>query len=129
MGGLFEPGLGPHGQSNVVTLAVGQPELTDLHAGELFAFAVKLLNRPADAAFVLGSGHIMGFGLVGHEIDNPVGGHQYAVEFQLAVFGRTLYFQGFDPFNLLVRPAQTAHRLVGLLAAGIIDEAVAFQGQ
>ena len=60
VGGLFKPGPGPHGEGNVVALAAGQPALAGLHAGELLEFAVKLLNRPADAAFVLGSGRVAG---------------------------------------------------------------------
>ena len=104
-----------------------QPALAGPHAGELLAFAMKRLNRPTDAAFVLGSGRLAGLHLVGHEVVRPVGGHPYAEAFQFAVLGRTLYFQGFAPFNFLVRPAQAAHRLVGLLAAGVVDEAVAFQ--
>ena len=80
-GGLFEAGPGPHGQGDVVALAAGQPALAGLHAGELLEFAVKLLNRPADAAFVLGSGRLAGLHLVGHEVVRPVGGHQYTEEF------------------------------------------------
>ena len=105
----------------------GQPALAGPHAGELLAFAVKLLNRPADAAFVLGSDHVAGLHLVGHKVVRPVGGHQYAEAFQFAVLGHPHHFQGFAPFNFLVRPAQAAHRLVWLLAAGVVDEAVAFQ--
>ena len=58
--GLFEAGPGPHGQGDVVALAAGQPALAGLHAGELLEFAVKLLNRPADAAFLFGSGMVRG---------------------------------------------------------------------
>jgi hypothetical protein len=43
------------GQSNVIALAAAQPTLAGLHAGELFAFAMKRLNRPAYAVFLLGS--------------------------------------------------------------------------
>ena len=43
------------GLSNVIALAAAQPTLIDLHAGELFAFAMKQLNRPAHAVFLLGS--------------------------------------------------------------------------
>ena len=43
------------GQSNVIALAAAQPTLIGLHAGELFTFAMKLLNRPAHAVFLLGS--------------------------------------------------------------------------
>ena len=60
IGGWFKPGPGGHGQGNVVTRAAGQPALASLHAGELLEFAVKLLNRPADAAFVFGSGRVAG---------------------------------------------------------------------
>ena len=81
IGGLFKPGPGPHGQGDVVALAAGQPALAGLHAGELLAFAVKRLNRPADAAFLFGSGRVAGRGLVGHEIIRPVGGHPYAEAF------------------------------------------------
>ena len=79
--GLFEAGLGPHGQGEVVALATGQPAPAGLHAGELLAFAVKRLNRPADATFLFGSGRVAGRGLVGHEIIRPVGGHPYAEAF------------------------------------------------
>jgi len=43
------------GQSNVITLATARPTLAGLHTGELFAFAMKLLNRTAHAVFLLGS--------------------------------------------------------------------------
>ena len=43
------------GGSNVIALAAAQPTPAGLHAGELFAFAMKLLNRPAHAVFLLGS--------------------------------------------------------------------------
>ena len=43
------------GQSSVIALAAAQPTLIGLHAGELFAFAMKRLNRPAHAVFLLGS--------------------------------------------------------------------------
>ena len=105
VGGLFEAGPGPHGQGNVVALAAGQPALAGLHAGELLAFAVKLLNRPADAAFLFSSGRVTGLHLVSHEVVRPVGGHQYAEEFQFAVLGHPLYFQCLALRYLLVRPA------------------------
>ena len=66
--GLFKAGPGPHGQGDVVALAAGQPALAGLHAGELLAFVVKLLNRPAAAAFRFGSSRVAGLGLVGHEV-------------------------------------------------------------
>ena len=127
VGGLFEAGPGPNGEGNVVALAADKSALAGLHAGELLTFAVKLLNRPADAAFIFGSGRVARLGLVGHEVVHPVGGHQYAEAFQFAVPWHTLYFQDFALLHLFVRPIQVAHRLVGLLVAGIIDEAVAFQ--
>ena len=71
---LFESGPGTHGQGNVVALAAGQPALAGLHAGELLEFAVKLLNLPADAAFLFGSGRVAGLDLVGKEVVRPVGG-------------------------------------------------------
>ena len=43
------------GGSNVIALAAAQLTLIGLHVGELFAFAMKLLNRPAHAVFLLGS--------------------------------------------------------------------------
>ena len=52
VGGLFETSPGAHGQGNVVALAADQPALAGRPAGGLPEFAVKLLNRPADAAFV-----------------------------------------------------------------------------
>ena len=52
---MFEAGLHPHGQGDVVALAAGQSALAGRHVRELLEFAVKLLNRPADAAFVLGT--------------------------------------------------------------------------
>ena len=39
----------------MIVLAAAQPTLAGLHAGELFAFAMKLLNRSAHAVFLLGS--------------------------------------------------------------------------
>ena len=63
---MFKSGPGPHGQGNVVALAAGQLALAGLHAGELLAFAVKLLNGPANAAFLFGSGRLAGPSLVGH---------------------------------------------------------------
>ena len=53
--GIAEAELFALGQSNVITLATAQPILAGLHTGELFAFAMKLLNRPAHAVFLLGS--------------------------------------------------------------------------
>ncbi len=76
IGRLFEAGPGPHGQGNVIALAAGQPTLAGLHAGELLEFAVKLLNRLADTAFVFGSGRGAGLHLIGQEVVRPVGGHQ-----------------------------------------------------
>ena len=88
---------------------------------------MKRLNRPANAAFLFGSDRVAGLHLVGHEVVRSVGGHPYAEAFQFAVLGHPHHFQGFVPFNFLVRPAQAAHWLVGLLTAGVIDEAVSFQ--
>ncbi len=127
IGGLFEAGPGPHGQGDVVALAAGQPALAGLHAGELLEFAVKLLNRPADAAFVLGSGRVAGLDLVGQEVVRLVGGHQYAEEFQFAVLGHPFYFQHLAPFHFRRRPGKQRHRLVGPLAARVVDQAVIFQ--
>jgi hypothetical protein len=109
----------------VVALAAGQPALAGLHTGELLAFAVKLLNRPADAAFGFGSGRVQGLYLVGQEVIRPVGGHQYAEAYQLAILRHPFHFQYFAPFHFFLRPAQATHRLVRLLAAGIVDQAVA----
>ena len=127
VGGLFEAGPGPNGEGNVVALVADKSALAGLHAGELLTFAVKLLHRLADAAFIFGSGRVARLGLVGHEVVCPVGGHQYAEEFQFAVLGYAFYFQRFALLHLFVRPIQVAHRLAGLLVVGIIDEAVAFQ--
>ena len=52
VGGLFETSPGAYGQGNVVALAADQPALAGRLVGGLPEFAVKLLNRPADAAFV-----------------------------------------------------------------------------
>ena len=125
VGSLFEAGPGPHGQGDVVALAAGQPALAGLHAGELLEFAVKLLNRPADAAFLFGSGRLAGLHLVGHEVVRPVGGHQYAEEFQFAVFGHPFYFRHFASFHFRGRPGEQRHRLVRLPAARVVNEAVA----
>ena len=65
VGGLFEAGPGPYGQGDVVALAAGRLVLAGQYAGELLGFAVKRLNRPADAAFVLGSGRLVGLRFVG----------------------------------------------------------------
>ena len=65
----------------MVALAAGQLALAGLHAGELLEFAVKLLNRPADAVFLSGSGRLVGRYLVGYEVVRPVGRHQYAEAF------------------------------------------------
>ena len=127
VGGLFDAGPGSHSQGNVVALAAGKSALADLHAGELLTFAVKLLNRPADAAFLFSSIRVTELGLVGQEVVHPVGGHSYAEAFQFAVLRHALYFQGFALLHLFVRPAQIAHWLAGLLVARIINEAVAFQ--
>ena len=105
----------------------GQPALAGLHAGELLEFAVKLLNLPADAAFLLSGGRVAGLDLVGDEAVRPVGGHQYAPTFQLAILRRSLHFQYFTYFYFGGRPAQQADGLVRLLATGFIDEAVVFQ--
>ena len=43
------------GESTVIALAAAQPTLTGLHAGELFVFAMKRLNGPTHAVFLLGS--------------------------------------------------------------------------
>ena len=94
----------------------------------MLAFAIKLLNRPADAAFLVGNGRVAGRHLVGHAVVRPVGGHQYAEEFRFAIIRYPIYFQYLILPYFLVRPAQSAHRLVGLLVAGIINEAVTFQG-
>ena len=80
VGGLFEAGPGAYGQGDVVALAAGQPALAGLHAGKLLEFAVKRLHRPADAAFLLGSGRVAGLDLIGEEVVRPVGGHPYAEE-------------------------------------------------
>ena len=73
VGSLFEAGPGAHGQGNMVALAAGQPALAGLHAGELLEFAVKLLNLPADAAFLLSGGRVVWLDLVGEEV-SPSGG-------------------------------------------------------
>ena len=131
--GLFEAGPGAHGPGNVVALAAGQPALAGLHAGELLEFAVKLLNLPADAAFFLGSGRVAGLDLVGEEVVRPVSGHPYAPTFHLALLGHTLHFHYFACFYFGRRPRQQADGLVGLvglvgpLAAGLVNEAVAFE--
>ena len=127
VGGLFEAGPGPYGQGNVVALAAGQPALAGLHAGELLEFAVKRLNRPANAAFVLGSGRARGLDLVGHEVVRPVGGHQYAEKFQLTLLGHSFHFQYFTLHHFRAQPSQQPRGLVGLLATGVVDEAVALQ--
>ena len=72
VGGLFEAGPGAYSQGNVVALAAGQPALTGPHAGKLLEFAVKRLNRPAEAAFLLSSGPVAGLHLVGQEVGHRV---------------------------------------------------------
>ena len=127
VGGLLEAGPGAYGQGDVVALAAGPPALAGLHAGELLQLALQLLNRPADAAFVFGSGRVAGLRLVGHEAVRPVGGHQYAENLQFTVLGHTLYFEHFTQLHFFGRPRQAGHRLVGALAAGVVDEAVSLQ--
>ena len=126
VGSLFEASPGAHGQGNMVALAAGQPALANLHAGELLEFAVKRLNLPADAAFLLSGGRVAGLDLVGEEVVRPVGGHQYAEKLQLAILRHYLHFQYFTHFYFSGRPAQQADGLVRLLATGFVDEAIVF---
>ena len=125
--GWFEAGPGTHGQGNVVALAAGQSALAGLHAGELLEFAVKRLNHPADAAFLLSGGRVAGLDLVGHEVVRPVDGHQYAPTFQLAILRHPFYFHHFACLHYFRRPAQQADGLVRLLAARLVNEAVVLQ--
>ena len=56
-----------------------------------------------------------------------MGGYPQVEAFQLVVFEHTFYFQGFTPLRLIRRLVQIADRLVRLLAARVVNEAVTFQ--
>ena len=88
---------------------------------------VKLLNRTATASFLFGNGRLVGLDLVSHEVVRPMGGYPQVEAFRLVVLGHDFYFQGFAPLRLIRRLAQIADRLVRLLAARVVNEAVAFQ--
>jgi len=98
--------------------------LTRFHTGQLFAFAVKLLNLPAKAGHLLYGFYSKLRNVVCYDIIRALGRKRQAEQFQLMTF-REIFQVNDSSMNLLLRcPCQRVCAVIVAFPPGFIDQSV-----
>jgi hypothetical protein len=112
----------------VIALNPGKPALAAFQTGDLFAFAVQLLDLPAIAAHLLRRRRRMLSTVVGHDPIRAVGRHLNPEPLPFVVFGKAFDLDGLAVSLFSRIPAQRTDALVRLCPTGIIHLAVRLEG-
>lgn len=111
----------------MITLNTRLTTLAAFQSGDLFAFAVKLLDLPTKAARLLCRQRGILSGIVRHDPVCAVGRHLNPEQAHLMVIGKALEVDSLTVDQLLRVPFQRVHTMVRALPVGVIPLAVVLQ--
>src|SRR5271157_4265552 len=121
---LLETNPDQDGTANMITDDPGFPALAAFDPGQLFGFAVKLLDLPAQAAHFLYDLRVVLSQVVRHDIVRALGRQHHSEEFHLISTRKAFDLDQFAMFLFTLGPRQRIHSPIRLGTARIIDLAV-----
>lgn len=111
----------------MIALNTGFAALATFQSGQLFAFAVQLLDLPAKAARLLCRHHGGLSAIVGHDPIRAVAGHLNPEQTHLVVFRKTSDLDDLAPFKLRWTPVQRIDAPIRPRTTGIIHLAISLE--
>ena len=111
---FLEPDPDEESTANVITLDARLAALAAFQPGDLFAFAVQLLDLPAEAARLLCRLRGILSQVVGHNVVRAVGRHLNPEQLHLVVFGKAFDLDALAVGQVLCAPGQRVHTPIRL---------------
>src|SRR6476661_2978828 len=100
--------------------------LTSFQAGDLLGFAMKLLNLPTPAAYLVDGWRRILRHVIGDNIVRALGRQHNPEQFHFGITRQTLQLDAFATVAFLRGPEQAIHALIWLLPARVINLTVIF---
>ena len=124
---FLEPDPDEESTANVIPLRTRFAALAAFQAGDLLAFAVQLLDLPAEAARLLcGLGGILSQ-VVRDDKVRAVGRHLNPEQVHLVVFGKAFDLDALAVGQVLGAPGERIDTSIRLLTTGVIDLAIVLE--
>src|SRR5215213_1066222 len=111
---------------NMVADNARLPALAAFNPRDLFGFAMKLLNLPTPAAYLVDGWRRILRHVIGDNIVRALGRQHNPEQFHFLLAWQPLQLDGFTAVAFLRRPEQTIHALIRLLPARVINLTVIF---